>query len=913
MSKSERQRPYNFGRVFFRGDCNPIPTEVRFQPLGNHVGNVVELVRYWKKDEFPLEFSFKRVLEAAKIHDAGKPQRFNIQVETDANGKFKKYIYSFRGHRYLAENKDAWTQALARGHHDFSVADITRDVYALKKDYADMFIENPLVYAKELYILEMCDQIEAELACRIIGDEIQAESRTFMDYTIASDSSSSGYYIDPWPFSESTIELKFESWAMQGDDFPEDAKKKLQKCLDENRDKDLGKIFDSIIKEWWQSNPETKAKKDSIKATLKPYPPLLISNEKSSNFWYQEIAGFKPNPMQEEMFKALQGDNPALVLKSATGSGKLESVLLPALAHNYRLFLPLPARSLLEDQKQRVEKYLKQFSKLYPGQEVSFVVDTGSQMRRWVYRNGEEIQLGINPRRHLYKGNVILTTIDKFLYRYFAFGDKQKSFIFPLRIHQEKTLICLDEAHSYEDLAFTNFSSLVRSLYEAGRSLVLMTATLPQQHLERFHYLDVIDYIDNPEKLEKLRQFQQQTLKQPYLNQRSFQWLNDIKRNAKEPESFQKAFAETITAEWRANSSRKIIAVVETVTDAAAIYQLLKKNLGLSSNTEEQFYFLYHGRIADQIRPKLYQKIQNRDEQNLPYLLITTSGIEVGCDLNSDVLISQICPPENLIQRVGRCNRKGNIYNAKVILIGDEIPDFANTLDEVAWSNYQATLTDLTEFDTEKIQACIFRSQQVDDYRVVEVFSMLHDYVYQADLTCQPLHKRGLIPTRSWTPSINLEFHKEDNQIHSISVPIDRFCSGTQYAKTAVYETRYDVENTRWDTEYPLQWGSAYSKEITVKIYHKKPGEVVEEFAAKETNLKVKQPSDKKNGGVVKNSDLHEYNYDEQFGFVDLPKIFIKLRSDGCDEKLLYQDSNRKVIITYTQALKAVNELNSNS
>ncbi len=49
---------------------------------------------------------------------------------------------------------------------------------------------------------------------------------------------------------------------------------------------------------------------------------------------------------------------------------------------------------------------------------------------------------------------MILTTIDKFLYRYFAFGDKQKSFIFPLRIHQEKSLICFDEAHSYDDLAF---------------------------------------------------------------------------------------------------------------------------------------------------------------------------------------------------------------------------------------------------------------------------------------------------------------------------------------------------------------------------------------------------------------------------------------------------------------------------
>ncbi|MFM7852837.1 MAG: hypothetical protein ACKO96_13205, partial [Flammeovirgaceae bacterium] len=114
----------------------------------------------------------------------------------------------------------------------------------------------------------------------------------------------------------------------------------------------------------------------------------------------------------------------------------------------YRLFLPLPTRSLLEDQKERIEKYLKTFSGLpiNQGREFSLVVDTGSQMYRYIYQNGEQVKRNINPRRHLYKGDVILTTLDKFLYRYFAFGDKQKSFIFPLRIHQDKTLICFDNS-----------------------------------------------------------------------------------------------------------------------------------------------------------------------------------------------------------------------------------------------------------------------------------------------------------------------------------------------------------------------------------------------------------------------------------------------------------------------------------
>ena len=39
MSETKSQRSYNFGRVFFPGDPNPIPNEVLFQPLGNRYEN----------------------------------------------------------------------------------------------------------------------------------------------------------------------------------------------------------------------------------------------------------------------------------------------------------------------------------------------------------------------------------------------------------------------------------------------------------------------------------------------------------------------------------------------------------------------------------------------------------------------------------------------------------------------------------------------------------------------------------------------------------------------------------------------------------------------------------------------------------------------------------------------------------
>lgn len=903
MTEREKRRPYNFGRVFFPGEtnkdgkANPIIDTVRLQPLDNHVGNVQQLVEYWKN--FPCEDSPPRVLKAAEIHDEGKPQRFSMQVNLDHEDKFKNYIYSFRGHRFIAECDDAWTQALARGHHDFSVGDITEDAYELRKNstYAAILNQNPLAYAEELYILEMCDQIEAELACRILDDEKQAESRTFMDYTISQHEDGS-YLLDPWPFEAPEISLDFHYWSKH---LTEEEKAKLQNLCDRNNDKVLGRELDHIVKSWWQEQSQDP-EFEKVVAAIKPAFQKVPKSEISKTI-YQDLAGFSPNPMQSEVFQAISDtENPAILVKAPTGAGKTESVLFPALAKGYRLFLPLPAKSLLEDQKKRIEGYLLKFSRLVENRnrEVSLVVDTGSQMYRWVYQNGQDVTstLKINLRRHLYKGDVILTTLDKFLYRYFSFGDQQKSFVFPLRINQSnsdtKSLICFDEAHSYDDIAFTNFQSLVRSLYEAGRSLVLMTATMPDDLLKRFDYLDPIDYVDNDEKAQTLQRFQEQALSHSHLNQRSFVWINNLSRDSTNPDSFQSGFAQIVRDEWEKQPSRRILAVVQTVRDAVEIYQYLKPVIQASTKSETAI-FLYHGRLAEQERPKVYQSIQERDKDNKPYIVITTSAIEVGCDLNAETLVSQICPPENLIQRAGRCNRKGDVSDAKVIVVGECIPDFTNNLDDDGWREYQLTLEGLDSFDTKKIRNCISRVQHINDYRVVELFSMLHNYVYGADLTCQPAYDKGLITTRSWTPSATLVYDSGNysnwvdklSELPKVSVPLDRLFLKkeedvfvNQYSSVDVYERIYDKENSRW-TMAPLRWGSAYSKEIFIRIGAAHDGIQVDTF--------------------------EPYAYEAELGFINLPGIFTPLKSN-IEAKLLYRPSGNQsgsvAIINYVKPLE---------
>jgi CRISPR-associated endonuclease/helicase Cas3 len=892
MSKSKEKKKllFNFGRVFFPNNAKPskyepIPESILFQPLDNHVGNVKYLAERWKN--FPsVDGSQQRVIIGINLHDIGKPQKFSITADINKkNGKFEKYIYSFKGHRFLATSPKLWEQTLARGHHDFSVQDICRDTYELKKvpEYKDWLIQDPLLYARELHILEMCDQIEAELACRVLQDEGQGESRTFMDCTIAKIDNNT-YTLDPWVFDEELVTLKFNYWTKS---LENEEKDKLQKLIDKDEAK-LGATLDRIVKDWWTKLPNYPAW-ETKSITLIPLATDRQITQPIQNI-YQKLGGFKfkPNPMQVDVYDAIiNNDHPALLIKGKTGTGKTESVLFPILAKGDRLILPLPTRSLLEDQKLRIEQYLLKFSQLpeNKGREISLVVDTGSQMYRYVYQNGEEISknLTINSRRHLYKGDVILTTIDKFLYRYFAYGDNKKSFIFPLRISQEKTIICFDEAHSYDSISFTNFRSLVRALYEAGRSIILMTATMPDIKASEFDYLELIDYINELSNLEKITKFQQQELKRQYLDRRAFTWIDDLTRDPTNPEQFQTSFADIISQKYQSQPQRRYLAVLETVKDAVAVYLQLKQTL--SNNTT---LFLYHGRLAHQQRVKIYQKIQEFDRDEQPYILVTTHAIEVGCDLNSTDLITQICNPENLIQLVGRCNRKGNIADAHVIVVGDSIPDFIQNLTPSEWEKYQQTLSDLTSFDAAKIAECITNDRTIDDYRVVEMFSMLHDYVYNADLTCESAHKKGLVITRSWTPSATLVYDNGEHgdwvanmsQLPQVSVPIDRLIKKKDdsnfYAAVDVYERYYHVEQTRYQVR-SLTWGSAYQKEIIIRI-------------GKHDGIEIGMP----------------YEYNSELGFVDLPGIFTKWRAKGSEQRLEYKTSSKNAkstVINYIQGI----------
>ena len=755
------------GRVFFLKD------RVGFQLLSHHQGLVERLLRAWREGDGPLMLSPKtkdRLLLAARYHDDGK--RFTFRIVKGEGG----LTYSFLGHRFRVAQavQDPYAQALIRGHHDYS----TREVVSLAADFAEEGLASR--FPEDLFLLMMSDQLEAELAVRVWEGKA-GEVRPFVEFDLFPDGED-GFFLDPWPFREDEVLLDFLAYfhPYRGEEAKavENWGRALVEALE------AGKVPGGFQKE-------------ERRVRLRPWAGGAREAGEPEAFYGQ--FGLKPTHFQKEVFE-VAGGNLAHLLLAPTGTGKTEAVAFPALARGERLVFVLPTRSLVDDLEKRFRRYLQALAQK-EGRPKALVVDTGQrQLRLRLLQDGSE---EASRERHLYHADVILTTLDKLLYRYFGYAAGAKSYTFPRRIHDRRTLFVFDEAHLYEATAWVNFRRLVASLYKAGVRFLVMSATMPKAYREELLLEGVLEHppVERPSRvLHYLPQGHVEDLVQKHIGKR-------------------------------------ILVVLEEVKEAAELYQRLRG----------EGVFLYHGRLAEKKRREVFAEVKRRDEDKKPYTLITTPAIEVGVDLDAEVLVTTLCPPENLLQRLGRVNRRGK-GRGEAYVVGEEYPQYLGGLPE----GYVELLRDLSGHDVsqggeERLREAI-RYPRYLDSRAETLFEALQEYVYGLDLTQEPLHRKGFVATRGWTPSVRLRKGEDE-----VEVPIDRLIGGKEELTTVRVAERLltngEKGNRRWE-EVDLRSGELYGRELVVD---------------------------------------YPYEYDPKLGFVKLPKVFQRIRHpDPQRVQLLY-------------------------
>lgn len=105
----------------------------------------------------------------------------------------------------------------------------------------------------------------------------------------------------------------------------------------------------------------------------------------------------------------------------------------------------------------------------------------------------------------------------------------------------------------------------------------------------------------------------------------------------------------------------KVLVLCNTVKKAQQVYAEIQK---YNDQSEIKVTVrLLHSRFIRKHRKILEEAIINDAQNDTPVIWVSTQIVEASLDIDYDILFTEMCPADSLLQRMGRCFRKRN-YNA---------------------------------------------------------------------------------------------------------------------------------------------------------------------------------------------------------------------------------------------------------
>ena len=396
----------------------------------------------------------------------------------------------------------------------------------------------------------------------------------------------------------------------------------------------------------------------------------------------------KSRPWQAELYQRLSkpdGDIGGLLL-APIGAGKIESVVIPALGLRRggaprRLFLIGPDSSPLDDYYLRLIPYLRAFVQ---ADETARTLcldqaeddDESNQCRRFFPDGTEDPHVLTNPLEA--DVDLILTTFTRFRELFFGSGGVHALPTALLGSQQEtvrRDLFFFDEAHSYAPDSFSQFRRLIEYLFAEDMDVIVASSTLPTACAEEFSFLDALPAPS----------------RQP-LPSRTLTYKPTADPLREIEGEIRRAYYQ----------NSRVFGVTESPADAEALYARLAPAYPHS-------VYVYHADQPASERRRLYAQLRELEKEGEGYLLLTTGGALESSDLDATVLLSTLCLPENLIRRAGRCNRRGDLPAAQIVVFGDAFHPAIRSLTISQADEYLAALRAQTDlpFDPELWKAFI--------------------------------------------------------------------------------------------------------------------------------------------------------------------------------------------------------------
>lgn len=346
---------------------------------------------------------------------------------------------------------------------------------------------------------------------------------------------------------------------------------------------------------------------------------------------FSNIFGVSPYTHQKKTVESLITGK-SVVLRAPCGSGKTEacaaSFILGRGTLPNRLIYSLPTRALASEIANRIKVSVDQSR----------------------YQYTVSAQHGASSDDPFFKSDIIVATIDQTIGAYCCTPLSLPAYLGNIPAGAAvSSFHCFDEAHTYDRyLGLQTMLVLIQRSSNLGLPFLVMSATLPDSFIRWFKdkFGETVDIVEgNDQSVEKRR------------NRHVILHWEDLRLDANQ-------ICEA------ANNYNRIMIVCNTVTRAQVLYKEILKPL-----REKGFrVFLLHSRFLEQDRRNIEMEMRQSFETGPKTCLITTQICEVGIDISCDVLLTELAPADSLIQRMGRCARKGGKGEVHVFEVENPAP-----------------------------------------------------------------------------------------------------------------------------------------------------------------------------------------------------------------------------------------------
>ncbi len=395
----------------------------------------------------------------------------------------------------------------------------------------------------------------------------------------------------------------------------------------------------------------------------------------------KDYYGFEPTPLQQWAETVEMDNTPQLfILEDITGAGKTEAAL--ALTHRLMeagaadgFYFGLPTMATSNAMFSRVANHYQKMLSGEDGKQPSIVLAHGAREMNDLFR---EAVLSSSLTDTAYDSTDTTGTAQC---NQWLADSRKKALLAPVgvgtidqalmavlpRRHQSLRLLGLnrkvlifDEVHAADEFMFELLESLLAMHLHQGGCAILLTATLSQNHRNRLATIwlsagglpaQVLQETEFPLATKVSLNPIKPLIEQPLASR------VDVSRDVKVSflHDIESCVDKVLTA---AAQGQCVVWVRNSVDDALKAYRSLQRQMNNPDNC-----LLFHSRFVLQDRKNIENRVldifgkSSNTELRAGKVLIATQVFQESLDADADVMICDICPIDDLIQRAGRLHR----------------------------------------------------------------------------------------------------------------------------------------------------------------------------------------------------------------------------------------------------------------